>query len=256
MPWVEEDNYRLGSTLSGAAKGAAIGSVVPVIGTALGAAIGGLTGLFGSGESPEKQRQRRKRELLAQLAENRRKAIEDGTRLLTTRQRGVIEGERQAGARRALAMGHATDAEDIIQPTVQRIAAEGSRNLESFVTQTNANFDQQIAQIEADFAERPMQPSLSDTLMSLGADLTDSLMDQQFMDIQRARYGLPEKKSEYGAWGALGNLFGGGSAAPVAATNSTPLSRYTPPSSASKAEVVARAGGRFALEGVQSLFSY
>jgi hypothetical protein len=152
----------------GAAGGAAIGgSFLGPWGAAGGAVIGGLgTALFG-GDSPEQQREKRKADYLKVLAGLRQKELVDATAAISKQTTGQMSNVRQAAARRFASMGR-TDAEAAINPAVSGVADIGSRTLENTTQGINRSFDQAQIDAEAGYANRPIEPSLTDTLLELG----------------------------------------------------------------------------------------
>ena len=160
-----------GGALGGAETGASIGSIIPGIGTAIGAGIGAVVGAIPGlfGESEEEIRAKRKNELLKQIAAIRAQAIRTGITQLadvTTRQAANV---RQAAAQRAASLGRTGQAESFIAPGEQATMAGGSAAAREYMTDVNKRFAPYEVGAEEQYANRPIQPNISDYLQRIGA---------------------------------------------------------------------------------------
>lgn len=174
------------NTGRGAAQGAAIGSVVPGIGTAIGAGVGAVVGTISSlfGDSEEEQREERIRELVAAYEEAKQK---NRDRIFSLN-RGRIADARQAGARKAASLGITGDVDQAFTaPTQQNILSEENRDL----AVNDQFFDNRIANARADYAERPLEPSISDALLSVGDVAANYVQQAQLVDQQAANMAVP-----------------------------------------------------------------
>ena len=154
--------------LRGAAAGATgFLSGNPYIGAATTAA-GFLTGFFES--NPEDERRKRKAEYLKRLAEIKKKQITQGTEIIGKQTAGITAQSRQAAARRAASLGvEAGDVESFVLPAESQATVQGSRALQQFLSGTEREFSQAELEAEAGFADRPIEPNLTDTLLDLGS---------------------------------------------------------------------------------------
>jgi hypothetical protein len=152
----------------GGAGGAGIGfGIGGPIGAGIGFGVGALgTALFG-GDSPEQQREKRKADYLKVLANLRQQELTQATAAINQQTTGQMSNVRQAAARRFASMGRG-DAEAAINPAVSGVADIGSRTLENTTQGINRSFDQAQIDAEAGYANRPIEPSLTDTLLELG----------------------------------------------------------------------------------------
>jgi len=160
-----------GGALGGAETGASIGSIIPGIGTAIGAGIGAVVGAIPGlfGESEEEIQAKRKNELLKQIAAIRAQAIRTGITQLadvTTRQAANV---RQAAAQRAASLGRTGQAESFIAPGEQATMAGGSAAAREYMTDVNKRFAPYEVGAEEQYANRPIQPNISDYLQRIGA---------------------------------------------------------------------------------------
>jgi len=187
--------------LGGAATGASIGSLFPGPGTAIGAVVGGLAGFLAgrSGRSPEEERQERRRQLLAQINEARRRAISDITRQTIAE----MASARQAAARRALSLGRETDAESFILPAESRIAETGTEALRA----TQRLYDQELIGAEREFAGRPIEPGIGDYLAEIGSSALAFKQDQDLLNLYRDAYGVGGRQRNVTAQGRMPDLF-------------------------------------------------
>lgn len=144
-----------------AGTGAAIGSFVPG-GAAVGAGIGALTGLFAGGleKSDEEVRRERFDAYVKRLNELRLEGMKRINQMRTQR----VSLAQQGAARRALSMGQSSEAESMMIPAVANIDSQSNDALGSFTS----NMDAQQLSAEADFANRPIESNISDTLLELG----------------------------------------------------------------------------------------
>jgi hypothetical protein len=198
----------IGNVASGAAQGAMIGSVIPGLGTVAGAAIGGGVQLLSSlfSRDPEEERRSRYAAYLEKVRELRTRALEDletGTttslRRIGTQTVGLAGQDRAAAARRAIALGRSADAESFILPSQQKIYEQGSlatQNLLEGAERRRSDINQRYLNAELDaeagFQDRPIEPTLSDTLAEIGGAVAEWAPRYQMVKNQEVfndRYG-------------------------------------------------------------------
>jgi hypothetical protein len=186
-----------GGAVSGATTGMVFGGPV---GAAIGGGLGFLGGLFG-GDSEEETRQKRKKELIANLLKARTEAIKR-QHLLQAGQAGY---SRQAAAERAAAGGRTGgDAEAMILP------AEG-RAIQTIGDDTiklEQSYDNMLYNVESDFADRPIPPSPWDYIKEGGKAFAQEKLNENYINaLKNAPMG--------------GGTAGGNAAAPSGLSNST-----------------------------------
>jgi hypothetical protein len=158
-------NWR--SALSSGAGLAAIGNTVfPGVGGIVGGALGAIGGLFST--SPEEERKRRKAELLARIAGLRQQRMEQITTDVKRVYGGAQAGARQAAASRAAAAGDMANVESYVVPAETNAGRQLSAASNEMMHRANSQFDDMEAQIEYDYAGRPIEPTIGEDLMVVG----------------------------------------------------------------------------------------
>ena len=173
----------LGLGLTATGIGAPLG--IPM--AAYGAAAGFLGGLLS--ESPEAERQRRKAELLKNIGIYKQKSLTEGVAKINKFVTGQVKNAQQGGARRALSMGRQGEAEAFITPAVSNITERGANATENYVENTNRLYDQAALNAESDFAGRPIEPSLTDVVESLGVAGLQYDASQKRLEMMQKLYG-------------------------------------------------------------------
>lgn len=165
---------RRGQTLqgvvSGASTGASLGSLLGPVGTGIGAGAGAiLGGIIGSSEkSPEEIRDERFTKLVENTNIRRNKALSDGTQAIGKMTSGLMSRSRVSAGRRASAMGRTSDVEAFEAPIAGRVANEGNKSLSDFILNTNAQYDNILAQIDqARLMGEDIDPNMTDYLSEL-----------------------------------------------------------------------------------------
>lgn len=142
--------------LQGAAAGFIVGGPV---GAAVGGAIGLTAGYFS--DDPEEQLRQRKDELLAKINQERAKRMTEIERTSTNAR--LLQ--QQGSMVRALDSGRdPSDIEDSLLVANQN----NIQDTNSAIRSSNEYFDEQSLNVEGEFASRPLEPSLTDTLFEAG----------------------------------------------------------------------------------------
>lgn len=136
------------------------------LGALAGFGVGLLEGVFGEDEF--ETRERRKRELSEQIRRLKTEAIQRFQADVSKQTAGAVGGARQAAARRAAAMGREENVESIIAPLEQNIFSQASRLRSGGLREIEDRFANIEAQIESDYAGRPIEPSIGDAMTELG----------------------------------------------------------------------------------------
>ena len=176
-----------GGFVKGAAGGAGIGEIFGGVGAAVGAGVGGLLSLFDPSE--EEIATKRKNELLKAIAQMRYQAILHGAETIGKQTTANAAAERQAAAARALSLGHSADAESFILPAVSRVNTAGSEALSRYNLGVESNFDNAEIAAQANYADRPIQPGISDYLAEIGGS---ALAFKQNLDYINTLAGPPQ----------------------------------------------------------------
>ncbi len=173
------------SGLQGAAQGAAAGTMIaPGIGTVIGGIAGGLESLF---NSPDAQRRKRYAQLLSEIQQYRKQALQEGTGIINQQTSDQTAMARAAGARRAAASGRYGDATSFSAPEVGRIEDVGSQNLRRYTMDVNRQTGNAIMNAAGEYANRPIQPSLGDTLLAAGQAYSGMQNANKMRDIEAGR---------------------------------------------------------------------
>ncbi len=173
-------------SLSSGAEGAAVGFA---LGGPLGAGIGALAGLFG-GSDPEEERQKRYQELLASYNAARERTLQR----LGGRTQAYISEARGAAAQRAAAGGRTgAAAEAFILPSAQGAMDMGEREQEA----VNNQFEMLNAQAARDFADRPIEPSTADYLVSAGSGVAEYMQGKRLQDAYKEGSSTPKSQSQF-----------------------------------------------------------
>jgi hypothetical protein len=165
-----------GNVGGGAAQGAAYAGLP-------GALVGGGVGLLGSllGDSPEEQRRKRMQSLVDSIKQQRAQALTD----VGAQTSSNIASATSGGRRRSIASGRDTQAESFIAPLVNNAQTVGANTM----TNVMRGFDQQLASVEGDYAARPMEPSLMETLGGAASNYMNIINQNKYMDILKDMYG-------------------------------------------------------------------
>jgi hypothetical protein len=199
-----------GDFASGAVGGAVAGSAFGPVGTAVGGIIGGASSLFGeSAASRRKHSYDDVLRVIGQLREenqlNRRRTLNEGIQRLSRFGSAVIGGARSGAAQRDAARG-IKDTEASVLPAEAKATSAVTRMLGGFVTNTNAHFDSidqnlasQKLSAAVSYAGAPLEPSVGDTLLTVGKGIGDWMNNKSYIGILQ---------------GALGNKGNGGGTTP------------------------------------------
>lgn len=162
-------------TVGGASTGAGLGSFFGPPGTAIGAGIGAGVGLISGlfSQSDEEIRKQRYDDMVKRLNELRSRGAE---RINKFRSSGISRME-QGAARRALAMGQSGESDSLALPGVSQIETQASDSMSRYMDAIDA---QKIA-AEQDFANRPIEPNVSDYLMELGNTGLSYMQNQEYI---------------------------------------------------------------------------
>lgn len=167
-------------------------------------------GLLGKifGRSPEDERRKRKEELSkallraqANVRRLEREALED-VRLLTG---GLVSRASQSAARRASALGQVGDVESFVLPASEqasRLGLEQNRVARELFNRAQLSLQEQEVGIERDFANRPIEPSIADYLLTAGGQGISYGLESDYINALRESYGgggeLPSTNVEGG----------------------------------------------------------
>jgi hypothetical protein len=130
-----------------------------VAGTVPGAVIGGVLGLFSSSE--EDERQRRRQEALKAI----RKAYAERRQAVGHQAQSARATAAMSAGRRAAAMGSPSATEALYLPSEANVNEQMTRAMTELESQEAAA----EANLEMEFAQRPMEPSLMETALEAGA---------------------------------------------------------------------------------------
>jgi hypothetical protein len=156
---------------------------------------GGITKLFG-GKTDEQQREERRRRYVDAVRQTRAQTLARQNELFAQGVKSVretitaaTEGSRQAAARRAKAMGHGTDVEAFVNPSEQAMMGKGAEALKGYqlagqreLENTAEYYSNLELGAERDFAERPIDPGITDFAGELGAGLVQYDQNRQLID--------------------------------------------------------------------------
>lgn len=197
-----------GGAMAGAGVGFLLGGGV---GAGIGAGIGALGGLIGSwGEqSPEEIRQERLARLKAMIQQSRTNAIARASGLIKTGRENLSSniGGMQANVlasakRRAIAAGRPDEVAAYAAAPTEAFATQGSQATKEYnlnaaqqIEALNQGFDQADLNAEAGFADRPIEPNVSDILLNLGSSAADIAMKSQLVDAYKAHTGVASPAS-------------------------------------------------------------
>ena len=136
---------------------------------------------------------RRLNDLETYIANAKAGALANATSLINTgrtsliSQTGGMQSNNLAAAkRRAIAEGRPNDVSSIANPGTQQIATGASNALTSYNQASNQQlfdignqYDQEATQAQMGFADRPIQPSVSDTLLTAGTTAANTAIQYQ-----------------------------------------------------------------------------
>jgi hypothetical protein len=165
-------------------------------GALAGGVLGGISSLFS--KDPEKERQDRLNAYLAQIRQLREQSlgqldtdVNQGLKDIYQNTTNQAAQSRQAAARRATALGRSSDAEGFIQPLQQQIYGGGSQATGNLLEQQVAlrkqignQYDMMEANAQGGFADRPIQPSVSDYLTNVGGQVAQFCAAQKSIESQ------------------------------------------------------------------------
>lgn len=182
----------LGSLRSGTGLGLAAASAGLSLPWSIGiGAFGAIPGLFE--KDMEQVQAERRAQLQQEIGALYDRRLKRGTRLIGEQAAAASGIARTAAAARAMASGHASDAESYVATAEERALAAGANALRGFTEQTEEGRDRALEQIEFDWAGRPIQPGVSDTLATLGEGVSRFMQDRNYI---KAIAGLSKNKSE------------------------------------------------------------
>lgn len=145
--------------LGGAAKGAAAGSLFGLPGTILGGIGGGIMGMLE--DDPEEELRRRKDEMIAKINNERAKRIG----AITRESANARQSSAQSAMARAIDTGRdPSDIEDsLLVANQQNVQASNQA-----INQADQYFTDQALAVEGEYASRPLETPLSETLFDAG----------------------------------------------------------------------------------------
>lgn len=164
-----------------AAQGALIGGVP---GALIGGGIGFLSSYFS--KDPEQERQERMRRYLESIRRLRGEAITRFTSELGGQEQRLLAEGQQGAGRRATALGRSADAESFLLPVRGQILRETSAARERGLRQIEDDYGRAELSAEEGFADRPIQPSVSDYLMEIGGQALNFSLGQQAISAQKS----------------------------------------------------------------------
>lgn len=153
-----------GQFAGGAIGGAAAGSAFGPVGTVIGGVLGGFASLFG--DSPEEQRRKRKDALIAAIRRIQMEKTTIAAKEIGDLTQRNVASSRAAATRQAAAQG--INAEPSIATAEGRALDTGGSQLQASIRDINKQAGDQEYSAEADFSQRPIEPSVSDYILGLG----------------------------------------------------------------------------------------
>ena len=175
-----------GGFISGAAGGAMAGTSLGPVGMGVGAGIGGLLSLFG--DSAEQSRQKNYKDYLNELQGIETSTINRGFTEIGGGIQRSMAAARQAATRRFAAMGRTGNIEGMIAPIEARAQQAGGDALVNWYNQTLGQFDRARAGAALEFAQRPIEPSVGQYVMTAGQGIGNILRNVDYINALR-QYG-------------------------------------------------------------------
>jgi hypothetical protein len=174
---------------------------------------GGITKLFG-GKTDEQQREERRARYVKAVQDSKMATLakqnalfSEGVKQLRQTVAGATAGSAQRAAFRAKAMGKSSDVESFVLPGESAALETGSQALKGYqlagqreLEQTAQYYDSLALQGEHEFANRPIDPGLTDYAGELGSMLTQYDQTQQIigaMNPQGGTEGTPGEANPF-----------------------------------------------------------
>lgn len=175
--------------ITGAIRGAGMGMAFGAPGAVIGAMLGGITGLIGP--DPEEEREKRKREAIAKI----RQYMSTMKRADIAAAREALGAEwsqgRQAASRQAASTG-VGDIQAYLAPIEQKAAGTYVKSAEDISREYLKEESRAMMDIEAAFADRPIEPSIGEELLDAGGQFAQSYLTNQYL---KTRAGMIEQPS-------------------------------------------------------------
>ena len=177
--------------VGGAETGAALGSIIPGVGNVIGAIGGGLIGGIGSlfGSSAEETRRQHYNEYISMINQLRGDTLNRGFTNIGGQIQRNMSAARQAATRRAAALGRKGDTESFVAPVESRAQEAGGQALTNWWNQTEAGYNQAEANAALQFGQRDIQPSVGETIGTIGGGIANYLQNKDYIKALRGLQG-------------------------------------------------------------------